>query len=94
MYQGKFDQKKKGSTLSVEEIVASRNKAAAKAEAPARQAAADTAPKKRAAAEQPVRKSVAAEAPAEKKGCGGFSTCAILPVLVCGACLSIQRKEK
>ena len=43
MYQGKFDQKKKGSTLSVEEIVASRNKAAAKAEAPARQAAADTA---------------------------------------------------
>lgn len=67
MYQGKFDQKKKGSTLSVEEIVASRNKAAAKAEAPARQAAADTAPKKRTAAEQPVRKSVAAEAPAEKK---------------------------
>ena len=67
MYQGKFDQKKKGSTLSVEEIVASRNKAAAKAEAPARQAAADTAPKKRAAAEQPVRKAVAAEAPAEKK---------------------------
>lgn len=34
------------------------------------------------------------EAPAEKKGCGGFSTYAILTVLVCGACLSIKRKEK
>jgi hypothetical protein len=30
----------------------------------------------------------------EKKGCGGFSTYAILTVLVCGACLSIKRKEK
>ena len=28
MYQGKFDQKKKGATLSVEEIVATRNSAA------------------------------------------------------------------
>ena len=35
------------------------------------------------------------DAPAEeKKGCGGFSTYAILTVLVCGACLSIKRKEK
>ena len=45
MYQGKFDQKKKGSTLSVEEIVASRNSAApAKKEAPVRAAAQKAAP--------------------------------------------------
>ena len=67
MYQGKFDQKKKGSTLSVEEIVASRNKAASKAEAPVRQPVADTVPGKRAAAQQPVRKAAPAEVPAEKK---------------------------
>ena len=41
MYQGKFDQKKKGSTLSVEQIVASRNSAASKKESPARQAVKD-----------------------------------------------------
>lgn len=67
MYQGKFDQKKKGSTLSVEQIVASRNSAASKKESPARQAVTEAAPKKRPAAEQPVRKAVPAEAPAEKK---------------------------
>ena len=67
MYQGKFDQKKKGSTLSVEEIVASRNSAAAKKETPARQTVTEAAPKKRPAAEQPVRKAAAAEVPAEKK---------------------------
>jgi len=67
MYQGKFDQKKKGSTMSVEEIVASRNSTAAKKEAPARQAVTETAPRKRPAAEQPVRKTAAAEMPAEKK---------------------------
>ena len=67
MYQGKFDQKKKGSTLSVEQIVASRNSAASKKESPARQAVTEAAPKKRTAAEQPVRKAAPAEAPAEKK---------------------------
>lgn len=67
MYQGKFDQKKKGSTLSIEQIVASRNSAASKKEAPARQTVTEAAPRKRTAAEQPVRKAVPAEAPAEKK---------------------------
>lgn len=67
MYQGKFDQKKKGSTLSVEQIVASRNSAASKKESPARQAVTEAAPKKCPAAEQPVRKAAPAEAPAEKK---------------------------
>ena len=67
MYQGKFDQKKKGSTLSVEEIVASRNSAAAKKEAPARQTVSEPASRKRPAAEQNVRKPVSAEVPAEKK---------------------------
>ena len=54
MYQGKFDQKKKGSSLSIEEIVATRNSAAsAKKEAPVRStprnAVPETAPKKRSA---------------------------------------------
>lgn len=57
MYQGKFDQKKKGSTVRVEEIVASRNNAAAaKKEAPARQPVRETpapAPKKRSTPVQP-----------------------------------------
>ena len=68
MYQGKFDQKKKGSTLSVEEIVASRNSSSAKKEAaPVRQTVTEAAPKKRPVAEQPVRKAAPAEVPAEKK---------------------------
>ena len=54
MYQGKFDQKKKGATLSVEEIVASRNSAApAKKEAPVRPA-----PQKAAPAAEPKKRSV------------------------------------
>ena len=45
MYQGKFDQKKKGSALSVEQIVASRNSAApVKKEEPVRPAPQKTAP--------------------------------------------------
>jgi len=52
MYQGKFDQKKKGGSLSIEEIVASRNSAApAKKEEPVRsipkEAVPEAAPKKR-----------------------------------------------
>ena len=54
MYQGKFDQKKKGSALSVEEIVATRNSAASsKKEAPVRAAA-----EKNAAAETPKKRNV------------------------------------
>ena len=33
-------------------------------------------------------------APAEEKGCGGFSTYAILTVIACGARLSMKRKEE
>lgn len=52
MYQGKFDQKKKGASLSVEEIVASRNSTAStkKEDAvrnPPREAVPEAAPKKR-----------------------------------------------
>ena len=54
MYQGKFDQKKKGTTLSVEEIVASRNSAApTKKEAPVRPA-----PQKAAPAAEPKKRNV------------------------------------
>ena len=54
MYQGKFDQKKKGSALSVEEIVATRNSAASsKKEAPVRAAA-----EKNAAVETPKKRNV------------------------------------
>ena len=54
MYQGKFDQKKKGAALSVEEIVATRNSAASsKKEAPVRAAA-----EKNAAVETPKKRNV------------------------------------
>ena len=54
MYQGKFDQKKKGSALSVEEIVATRNSAASsKKDAPVRAAA-----QKNTAAEAPRKRNV------------------------------------
>ena len=50
MYQGKFDQKKKGSGVSIEEIVASRNSAAsAKKDVPQREAVQDAPAKKRTA---------------------------------------------
>ena len=29
----------------------------------------------------------------EKKGCGGFSTYAIITVVVCGACLTVRRRK-
>ena len=74
MYQGKFDQKKKGASLSVEEIVASRNSAAAaKKEAPARslpREAVNAPAKKRPAADaqefQPSRKTPKQDVPAKE----------------------------
>ena len=74
MYQGKFDQKKKGASLSVEEIVASRNSAAAaKKEAPARslpREAVHAPAKKRPAADaqefQPSRKTPKQDVPAKE----------------------------
>lgn len=77
MYQGKFDQKKKGATLSVEEIVATRNSAASAkkeeaARAAAQKAAPAPAPKKHAVPydqdAKPAKKAPAAEAskPAKK----------------------------
>lgn len=75
MYQGKFDQKKKGGTVSVEEIVASRNSAApAKKETPVRTPVSEVqepAPKKRTAPfdqdARPARKAPQQEQPAAKK---------------------------
>ena len=72
MYQGKFDQKKKGSSVSIEEIVASRNSsAAAKKSEPARSiprnSAPEAAPRKRNTVydQDAVRKAPVQEAPSK-----------------------------
>ena len=63
MYQGKFDKKKKGAGVSVEDIVASRN-TASKNQSPAFQAPA----RRQAAPEAPVRRqSAAPEAPQKRQ---------------------------
>lgn len=75
MYQGKFDQKKKGSSVSIEEIVASRNSTPAKKEepvrAPVREKVQEPAPRKRTAPfdqdARPAKKAPVQEQPAARK---------------------------